>query len=586
VISCQPRKMMLLRSAVLGVSKLKTQPFPSSLQLFASRLFAARKQKENGIDRDLITEPDMFNCFKSYPVRKSTLWLEALSKTTTMVTVKEVSPTVNAIVLGHEHDLEDLASNVIFVRDFYPVLFGLIRKTNRAVLLGNPGVGKSYFQHYYLARLMNPTLLGDLPPDKYGSCKPPKIVVRQMGTGKMTIFDIENRKAEALDDSLGRVLECFDPKTSLYLMEPGMSKIEPHYEGLSLQTLSTVSPNISRYKEFCKNGAVKFYMPSYTLEELLAIGNFMLDRDSSLKKDTELRNLYTPHLIKERFVEFGGIMRHVLPNTMDKLKQARKDMKQAISDCDARALLRSGNPESTDVSHFVMQYDVEKEGEGRFTDFGLNFTSEKIRLQLQEKVLEQHINDKIIALIKNDEMPSFMSSALLSKVFEDVIWHQLVSAGGVQWHKRTASTSSSGAASGAGKSTDNWHRFSLKVSKVVYGAIPKYENMTENVLYVPTSTTFPFVEAVVKLEGDKLIGFQVTRQANLPKSYNDDPIENFMEKVGLPNLSNFTFVLIPRPNKADTSYLKLDEDSAFKDELLTHVVWKVPTDYKPSTSDE
>jgi len=239
-----------------------------------------------------------------------------------------------------------------------------------------------------------------------------------------------------------------------------------------------------------------------------------------------------------------------------------------------------------DVSHFVMQYVLAREGAGRFVDFGLNFMSEKIRLQLQEKILEQHINDKIIALIKNDEMPSFMSSALLSKIFEDVIWHQLVSAGGVQWHKRTASTSSSGAASGAGKSTDNWHRFSLKVSKVVYGAIPKYENMTENVLYVPTSTTFPFVEAVVKLEGDKLIGFQVTRQANLPKSYNDDPIENFMEKVGLPNLSNFTFVLIPRPNKADTSYLKLDEDSAFKDELLTHVVWKVPTDYKPSTSDE
>ena len=92
--------------------------------------------------------------------------------------------------------------------------------------IGNPGIGKSFFQYYYLARILNPSLFGPLPPDCYGSTTPPKIVIRQVGTAAMTIFDIANRKAERVDGCPGTLLDCFDPETSLYLMEPEVSMAE------------------------------------------------------------------------------------------------------------------------------------------------------------------------------------------------------------------------------------------------------------------------------------------------------------------------------------------------------------------------
>ena len=68
MISCQLRKMMLRRTAVLGVSKLKTRPFPSSLQLFASRLFSTELE-ENGINSKSVTEPDLFKLLKRVACR-------------------------------------------------------------------------------------------------------------------------------------------------------------------------------------------------------------------------------------------------------------------------------------------------------------------------------------------------------------------------------------------------------------------------------------------------------------------------------------------------------------------------------------
>jgi hypothetical protein len=112
---------------------------------------------------------------------------------------------------------------------------------------------------------MNPHLFGPLPPDCYGSTDPPKIVIRQVGTSSMTIFDIANRQAVEVEGCSVGVLKCFDPETSLYLMEPGKSVTEPHFEGLRIPTLTTVSPLLARYKEFCKNGGVKLYIPVFAL---------------------------------------------------------------------------------------------------------------------------------------------------------------------------------------------------------------------------------------------------------------------------------------------------------------------------------
>jgi hypothetical protein len=143
----------------------------------------------------------------------------------------------------------------------------------------------------------------------------------------------------------------------------------------------------------------------------------------------------------------------------------------------------------------------------------------------------------------------------------------------VHWQQRIANTSIIGAGTSTKmKDVDVWQPFSEKYARIVEGKIPKYKDMEENVLYVSKSTTFAFVEAVVKLKDGRLLGFQVTRQSKSAKSYEDSTIEKFMDAVGLKDLSNYTLFLIPRPGMADISVLQLEKNSAFADKLQTHVV--------------
>lgn len=206
--------------------------------------------------------------------------------------------------------MKSLSPSTLYVRQFYPDLLTEIRKCERSALIGNPGIGKSFFQFYYLARIVNPDLYGPLPPDCFGSTTPPKIVIRQEGTASMTVFDIANRKADKIQGYPITIFDCFDHKTTLYLMEPETSVKEPHIASLSVPTLVTASPLLARYKEFIKNGGDKFFMPAFTLPELLAIGEFLVSTGSV---QGNLVKEYTPAAISERFGLFGGILRHVLP---------------------------------------------------------------------------------------------------------------------------------------------------------------------------------------------------------------------------------------------------------------------------------
>jgi len=106
----------------------------------------------------------------------------------------------------------------------------------------------------------------------------------------------------------------FDPATTLYLFEPGEYKGEPYYLQLECQTFATVSPDLSRYKEFCKNGAQMLYFPCWSLEDLKSAGRYLRDRDLLPKTD-----FYSEESIRSRFEEFGGIFQHVFPENPERV---------------------------------------------------------------------------------------------------------------------------------------------------------------------------------------------------------------------------------------------------------------------------
>ena len=152
-----------------------------------------------------------------------------------------------------------------------------------------------------------------LGEDVYGSTDPPEVVVRQLAQSHMEVWDLKGGEVlEYQGSSLG-LLQCFDPKKTFYLYEPGKSKIEPHQEGLEIPTMCSGSPDKRRYKEFCKNGAVRLYMPTWTLPELQAIRKFVFDRNPE-------QMLLSENDISERFNAFGGIFSHVFIEDFDTVK--------------------------------------------------------------------------------------------------------------------------------------------------------------------------------------------------------------------------------------------------------------------------
>ena len=483
-------------------------------------------------------------------------------------TKESISSDVDIIRIGEDADvgIESLSPSTLYVRQFYPDLLTEIRKRKRSALIGNPGVGKSFFQFYYLARIMNPDLYGPLPPDCFGSTDPPKIVIRQEGTASMSVFDIANRKADKIQGYPITVFDCFDPKTTLYLMEPETSVKEPHIASMSVPTLVTASPLLARYKEFCKNGGVKLFMPVFTLPELLAIGQFLVSIE---RVPEDLLKEYTPDAISERFGIFGGILRHVLPLSLDYLVESLAARKDAIENSDAHALLSSYTLDKEKISHHIMQYSVDTIGPNRFTSFTLDFVSPSVVTDLQKKLTECSTAEKVLALRRNDET-GFMNEAC-PKLYEDVIAALLTTDMGVSWQKRDACVG--GTSKGDSDGWTDQDRF--KLGGIAHGEPPVFADMKLNTLYVPLKSNFPLVDLLCKVDNNQLVAFQVTRQRKSSKDVSPNAQQIFKEKLGLPDLSPLRFVLIPSPSFADSAKLASKGDN----DLGSYEVWKVPADY-------
>lgn len=149
------------------------------------------------------------------------------------------------------------------------------------------------------------------------------------------------------------MLKFMDPDNSLYLFEPCESLTEPvYYSNRAIWTIATCSPNPMRYKEFCKNGATKFYMPCWTLEELKSLGSYIY-------KDDKMINT-----IEDGYKRFGGIIRYMFPESEEFLQNVMKVQGTAIDGTKAvdvftpYANIEKIDHRGTNISHFILRYDV------------------------------------------------------------------------------------------------------------------------------------------------------------------------------------------------------------------------------------
>jgi hypothetical protein len=139
---------------------------PVFIALLLAALLVLCASWTGSISTKLLLDHSTYDRLNPLPSAVDTNFLTGLSK----ASVHTLSNEIDVIDLSASVDLESVSKRHVFVRTgCYPLLLGVIRESQRTVLIGNPGTSKSFLHYYYLARLCNPSLLGPLP--RTGKCE-------------------------------------------------------------------------------------------------------------------------------------------------------------------------------------------------------------------------------------------------------------------------------------------------------------------------------------------------------------------------------------------------------------------------------
>ena len=105
------------------------------------------------------------------------------------------------------------------------------------------------------------------------------------------------------------------------------------------------------------------------------------------------------------------------------------------------------------------------------------------------------------------------------------------------------------------KSSDGsttWVANNTKLKALECGMPPIFSAMEEKVLYYPTNVNFPAVEFFYK-DGDRLIGFQTTRQTDKSKAVKLSAFTEFPASVEFRDNTKVLLYLVPTPSRANDS---------------------------------
>ena len=337
---------------------------------------------------------------------------------------------------------------------------------------------------------------------------------------------------------------------SLYLFEPGESDRGPYFCGLEIPTICSVSPDKKRYKEFLKDGAEMLYMPTWTLEELQAVGKFMASRGQT-------NMLLDQDDISARFEAFGGIFRHVFAQKTDEIT---REQDRAILSLDPKKFLFNELAKEV-ISHYVAQYRVTTDGKKAFREANVDFLSDTIRGRVEAEFLKLSLDEMICFLRKNDKSPSYMRTTC-EVIYEDVIARQLRE--GVVWKRKNLTDA-------------DFSNFDLKMTEIKEGELPKFAEMKVGFLYRSLNENHPAIDMMFKTEGGLVYGLQVTRQQNPTRKFKTTAVDKWLEAIDMKNnMENFRIAVIPRPDLAGKTKAEYEGDG---NGYPRFEVWKVPSDY-------
>ena len=458
---------------------------------------------------------------------------------------------------------------------------------------------------------MNIDKLGPLPPDCLGNTHAPKIIIRQVGLSYY-IHILKESVTFKLFYFNDNVLNLFDGKETLYLYEPDAEKKEPFYKH-GIPTLATCSPDDSRYKEFVKNGGEKLFMPCLTLDELLCIGKFLV-KEGDLSN--EMKELYSDKKITERFNEFGGIYRNVLPSSLRYESYIKLHKFTVISDLTKETvykLLASANIENPDISHLLAQFDVKKEGKDAFKKYTMQFVGDNIPKDLQSKLelltfeetrhllvradetgfLDVFARDQYEKFIVKYHLQGFEADTR-SSIIETTTTTKAVKTANTTTNtikavktkttkavKTNTTTTTPSSRNDDNNTTNQWiskYVISKNQFKLAEGDPPIFKDMTPGILYYSLNPVFPLADIMYMTTDSnnksELCAVQVSREKG-NRNITEDTASLFLNLLGLEDFSNVKYYYFSRPSNVEKVKIIIPSTLKFKDVQIV----KVPLSY-------
>jgi hypothetical protein len=420
----------------------------------------------------------------------------------------------------------DIAANMLFERPFYDDLLAHVRKCRQgAAVIGSTGTSKSTWLYWLIYKAVQASIAKySWPPNAQNETTPPELIIYQqrdkvyyMSLKDQTIF-----LGKVIDDLL---LECFDKKKVMYLFEPLQEEKGPYYNH-DLFILTAVSPNPIRYAGFTKQkgGANKMYMPTYTEDELVAISRKIR---LYLREDDPLYELYDEDQVKARYKKYGGIIRRVLPENVDKIEDHDMDYGQAVED-----VIMSGGWNSvcrllystsmTKIGSYIVQWNPKKVRNNdnvecfRFFSLEVSFATDSVVTELKsmsDKMSLQELGETLDTAIKKS-----YAEKVVPILFESFICSYL--------HPNKAP--------GLIEPKDL-----RKFARLVRG-VCKYHLIEDKVLYYPFPSNFPAVEMYGKI-GNQVYGIQVS-VIDEAKVCENTALASFFQEIDIP------------PNEVETNF--------------------------------
>jgi hypothetical protein len=309
-------------------------------------------------------------------------------------------------------------------------------------------------------------------------------------------------------------------------------------------------------------------MPCLELDELLAIGEYLLNND---KIPVEMHDLYSQEKIKERFNEYGGIYRHVFPYNESYLFEIARQKISSINDLTNKkieSMLLNPNIEDQTISDFLLQYKVLKEGDDSFENYSVEFVNDNMFKILENFSNELSLRELKIILIKAD-------SKKMNEINARILYQEFIAkmhSFGFNWFARK-------------NTNENWNgKYRKYISQMIYESPPTFEEMDENILYFPLHENFTLGDMFYKLKEKQevvLVVIEVSRKKTTKKQISLGELELFKKRFGLKNLSNVHYLYFPLPELASTAVVEITDDLSETQKNIfanIHIV-KVPLNY-------